>query len=306
MPTPLSPVCQKIQNQINSLRQEQKSLQEELQQAAPGQKSALASQIKKLGTQLTAKNKELQDCIKKNPYVPPPPPKPLPCSTEEQQIAKLQAALSKEIHNAVADLQEELKTAAPGQKSAIAGQIKQITADIKKNSATAKKLAAARKAFSDCLDKNKLLPELLASFKGKATLTTNNSKAKGPFHKDVNIGLKFRVRDHKEVTITSFPKISVTYDVGFPVGEVTTSVTMETGSGTYSPTTKKITLNLNLFFHHSTSLAGDSTFNVKLTTDSPLDAKGNITVSGSSKFNGGYLDGNTGSLSVKGTISPLP
>jgi hypothetical protein len=307
MPTPLSPICQKIQNQINSLDQERKSLQEELQEAAPGQKSALASQIKALNTKITAKKTELAACVKKNPYVPPPPPPPKPkpkCAAEEQAVAKLQSALAKEIHNAVADLQAELHSAAPGQKPFIVAQIKQITADIKKNSATGKKLAAARKEFTACLDKNGLLHELSATFKGTATLKTSNSKAKGPFNQDVSIGLRFSVRDHKEVSITSFPKISVKYDT--PVGEVTTTVTMNSGSGTFNKSTNKITLDLNLFFHHSTSLAGDSTLVITLKTDSVLDAAGKITVSGSSKFQGGYLDGDTCSLTVKGTISPRP
>jgi hypothetical protein len=309
MPTPLSPICQKIQNQINSLDQERKSLQAELQEAAPGQKSGLASQIKALNTKITAKKKELADCVKKNPYVPPPdppkPPKPK-CAAEEQAVAKLQSALSKEIQNAVKDLQADLHGASPGQKAAIVAEIKQITADIKKNSATAKKLAAARKAFIACLDINHLLHALDATFKGTATLTTSNSNAKGPFNQGVNIGLHFSVRDHKDISITSFPKVSVTYDVGFPVGEVTTTVTMNSGSGTFNKSTNKITLNLNLAFKHSTSLAGDSTVAITLKTDSALDAAGKITVSGSSKFQGGYLDGDTCSLTVKGTISPRP
>lgn len=309
MPTPLSPICQKIQNQINSLDQERKSLQAELQEAAPGQKSSLASQIKALNTKITAKKKELAECVKKNPYVPPPPPPPKPkpkCAAEEEAVAKLQAALTKEIHNAVKDLQEELHSAAPGQKPAIVAEIKKITADIKKNSATGKKLTAAKKAFNACLDKEGLLHALDATFSGKATLTTSNSNAKGPFKQDVNISLHFSVRDHKDVSITNFPKISVTYDTGSIVGTVTTTVTMNSGSGTFNKSTNKITLNLSLAFKHSTSLAGDSTLDIKLNTDSPLDAAGNITVSGSSKFKGGYLDGDTCTLSVKGKISPRP
>lgn len=307
MPTPLSPICQKIQNQINSLDQEKKSLQADLQEAGPSQKPSLASQIKALNTKITAKKKELAECIKKNPYVPPPdppkPPKPK-CTAEEQAVAKLQAALSKEIHNAVKDLQEELHSASPGQKPFIVAQIKQITADIKKNSATGKKLAAAKKEFAKCLTDNGLLQALSATFKGTASLKTSNSNAKGPFDKSVNIGLRFSVRDHKDVSITSFPKISVSYDT--PVGQVTTTVTMNSGSGTFNKSTNKITLNLNLAFKHSTSLAGDSTLAIKLNTDSPLDAAGKITVGGSAKFNGGYLDGDTCTLSVKGTISPRP
>lgn len=304
MATPLSPICQKIQNQINSLDQERKSLQADLHEASPGQKSAIVAQVKALNTKITAKKTELAACVKKNPYVPPPPPPKPKCTAEEQAVAKLQSALAKEIHNAVKDLQADLHSASPGQKPAIVAEIKKISADIKKNSATGKKLAAAQKAFAKCLTDNGLLQALKAAFTGTATLTTSNSKAKGPFKQSVNIGLRFSVRDHKDISITSFPKISVKYDT--PVGEVTTTVTMNSGSGTFNKSTNKITLSLSLAFKHSTSLAGDSTLDIKLNTDSPLDAAGKITVSGSSKFKGGYLDGDTCTLSVKGTISPRP
>jgi gas vesicle protein len=304
MPTPLSPICQKIQNQLNSLKQEQKSLQDELKEASPGQKSGIASQIKALAPKIAAKTKELQECIKKNPYVPPPEPKANPCLPLAKEVAKLQSALNKEIHEAVKDLQADLHSASPGQKPAIVAEIKAITADIKKNSATGKKLAAKKKEYNKCIIDNGGQVALSATFTGTATLKTSNSNAKGPFNKNVNIGLFFSVWDRKDISITSFPKISVTYDT--PIGKVTTTVTMNSGSGTFNSAQNRISLDLVLAFHHSTNLAGDSTLTIALNTDSPLTAAGNITVSGSSKFKGGYLDGDTCWLTVKGKISPHP
>lgn len=309
MATPLSPICQKIQNQIDSLKQEKKSLQAELQDASPGQKSALAKKIKALDPQITAKNTALQACIKKNPYVPPPPPKGTkPCASLKKEVATLKAALRKQIHDAVADLQEDLKHASPGQKPAIAKEIKQITADITKNSPTGKKLAAKQKEYDKCVIDSGGALAVNATFTGTATMKTSNSKASGPFNQKISIGLYFSEADTKteprDVEITSFPSIPVTYDT--PIGEVTTTVSKQSGSGSFNPKTNKITLDLGLLFKHSTILAGESTLAITLKTESPLTAKGNITVSGSSKFQGGYLGGDTCWLTVKGTISPHP
>jgi hypothetical protein len=306
MSSQLSPICQKIENEIKGLDQERDSLQEELQHAAPGEKAFLVSQIKALNTQITKKNKELADCIKQNPFMPPPKPKPNPCKPIAQEIIKLENALNTEVHNAVADLQEELQHAAPGEKPGLVAQIKKISADIRKNSKTAKQIAAKQKEYADCLQTNGGLLALSATFKGTATMLTSNSNAPGPFKQGVTIGLAFSDWDHRDIWVSSFPPISVTYDVGFPVGQVTTTVSLSSGVGTFDPPSNTITLKLSLFFHHSTSLAGDSTLDITLSTTSLLTAAGKITVSGSSKFKGGYLGGDTCWLTVEGTISPHP
>lgn len=59
---PLSPVCQSIENDI-------KNLQQDLQQADSSEKPAIAAQIKK-------RQKDLQQCIKDHPYIPPPTKSP--------------------------------------------------------------------------------------------------------------------------------------------------------------------------------------------------------------------------------------
>lgn len=306
MSSQLSPTCQKIENVIKGLEQERKSLQDELQHAAPGEKSSLASQIKALNAQITKKNKELADCVKKNPFIPPPKPKPNPCKSIAQEVTDLAQALEKEVQAAIADLQKELKSAAPGEKPSIAAQIKVEAAAVRKNSPTAKKLAAKRKEYSACIIKNGGLMALDATFKGTATMTTSNSHAPGPFKQSVNLGLAFSDWDHRDIWITSFPPISVTYDTGTVVGTVTTTVSMNSGAGTFDPTTNTITLKLSLFFHHSTSLAGDSTLDITLSTTSLLDAAGKITVGGGATFKDGYLGGDSCWLTVTGTISPHP
>lgn len=301
----LSPTCQKIKTQLDSLKGEKKDLQADLQEAAPGGKSALVKQIKALDPKINAKQKELDECVKKHPYTPPAPPKPNPCLNLKKELDKLEAALRKEIQQAVAPLQADLHEAPPGQKSAIVKQIKEAREEVQKNSPTAKKIAAQKKAYNDCLTANGGKLELQATFKGQATLTTSNSDAPGPFKQGVNIGLRFSAWDHRQVSITSFPPITVgPYDT--PVGDVKTTVSFIGGGGTFSPETNSITLTLSLFFHHSTDFAGDSRLDITLNTTSAITASGKIKVQGASEFKDGFLDGDTCWLTVDGTVSPRP
>lgn len=309
MPAKLSPKCQSIDAAIKGLENARNNLQAQLQQAAPGEKSMLIQDIKELNKKINIKKKELTQCIIDHPYVPPKKPKPMPkdCAALKKEIEKLKLALEKQIKLAVASLQAQLHTAAPGEKSEIIQQIKAIKADIKKNSATAKKLAEKIKAYDKCIKDHGGLPALDATFKGLATLSTSNENAKGPFNKKVNIGLRFAEWDHSTFTITNFPAISVTYDTGSPAGTVTTTVSMNGPSGgIFNPISNTISLSLILFFHHSTDWAGDSDLHITLSTSSLLTKEGKVTVSGSAPFEDGFLDEDTCWLTVKGTISPRP
>ncbi len=295
---PLNPICQAIDNEI-------KGLQEDLQQAGSSEKSAIVNQIKKL-------KKELQQCVKKHPYVPPakpPPAKPNPCLMYKKQIDDLYKTRTKEINEAVGPLQDDLKDAGPSQKPAIVRQIMKETAEIKKKYAP--KIADKQKQYNDCIIGNGGKLALDATFKGKATLRTSNENAKGPFTQDITIGLWFGEWfpgwDHREVKITSFPSISVTYDTHSPAGTVTTTVSyIGSNGGVFDLNTNTIGINLSLFFHHSTSLAGDSRLDIALLTTSPLTAGGKITLGGVSHFKEGYLNDDTCWITVSGTISPHP
>jgi hypothetical protein len=145
-----------------------------------------------------------------------------------------------------------------------------------------------------------------ATFKGKATLWTDNSNAPGPYTQDVTIGLRFGDWDHSAIDITSFPTISVTYNTHSPLGDVTTTVELISGSGRYDPQSHGISVTLDLYFQHSTSVAGPSRLHVSLGSDAPLSASGAIDLTGGAPFKGGYLDQNECSLEVKGKISPQP
>lgn len=72
MPVPAE--CQSIADHIAELEGDRRMWQEELQQAAPGQKAGLARQIKSLTKQLAVAHNQLTDCLAALPPLPPPPP----------------------------------------------------------------------------------------------------------------------------------------------------------------------------------------------------------------------------------------
>jgi hypothetical protein len=169
----------------------------------------------------------------------------------------------------------------------------------------AHQIAAKEDEYHACVKAHGGLSAMNAHFKGKATLYTTNSHAPGPYTSDVDITLHFGDWDHSAVTVTHFPPVSVTYDTHTFAGMVTTTVTMESGFGTYDPQNKGISITLNLFFHHSTSLAGDSTLHITI-GGGPIGADGSVDAYGGAPFKGGFLGGDECSLEVKGKVAPHP
>ena len=303
----LSPTCQKIQNQINALKREKQTLQADLQDASPGQKSAITRDIDKLNQQLDAKKTELAACVKKHPYAPPAPVDPCSnqCADKRKLLEKAQVALRRKIQTALAPLQEELREAGPGQKPGIVRQMRKLRAEISQNSPDARKVADTRDAYYQCIRDCGAEPPLPATFKGIVTVTTSFEEATGPFKENVSIGIEFGAWDHSKISIKHFPPIVVgPYDTF--IGDVTTTVTLISGSGSFNAKTRKITLSLSLYFNHSAAVADDSRLDITLQTISALSNKGAIKLDGDSKFQDGYLDGHTCWMTVEGTISPLP
>ena len=298
-------MCKQISNLFVELGNEKKDLAAALGKAAPGEKPSIAQMIKNIDKAIAAKKKELDACVIKNPYIPPPPPVANPCLPISNEIDKLRSALQKEIQAAVAELQFELRMASPSAKAALAKQIVKITNDIRKKSPTAQKIATKLAENEKCLLVSGGVLALGATFTGTAILTTSNADAAGPFKQPVTIGLYFSEWDHHKVDITSFPAISVTFNT--PIGTVTTTISQAgTSMGTFNRVTKILSLSIKLFFHHSTILAGDSNYDVTLQNAKAMTGAGNIIVDGSAKFKDGYLDNETGWLTVEGKISPVP
>ncbi len=207
-----------------------------------------------------------------------------------------------EYNNLVAernDLSDQLKKAAGSEKSSIANQIKKLLPQI-----------TAAKNKLDACSSAKGKKDLSASFSGTATMTTNNSNVKGPFVEKISIGMIYLAFLHDQFVINSFPAITVgPFDT--PAGSNTTTVSLvKADCGAADPKTGKLTVTLSLHFHESLLLAKDSDLTITISTEnaggSRLNSGGSVTLVGDGTFSGGYLDGNTTHLVVKGTLLPLP
>jgi hypothetical protein len=212
-------------------------------------------------------------------------------------------SIQNEINNLKAErtgLQNELKSAAPGEKPNLAGQILQLN----------KQITPKEKQLDACAKTNGGMPDVNASFKGNATMTTNNSNLPGPFVQGVSISAYYPHWLHDRLDITSFPKITVG-PFSTPVGSNTTTVTqISNGGGPLVKSTGEVQITVTLHFDHSLIVAGDSDMTITLSTENPggsrLAANGAVTLVGTSKFDGGYLGGNTCKLIIKGTLTPNP
>lgn len=201
------------------------------------------------------------------------------------------------------DLQEELQHAAPGDKPGLVMQIRALN----------RQISAARAQLTDCIANNPAdpppPPPLAAIFIGTATITTTNSSAPGPFPAGVRFGLLFDAA-RSFVTITSFPPIA-TQPFTTPFGPNVTTVT-KTGGGSGSFANGNIVMPLTLHFDQSLDLPfieEDSDLPIGVSTNppgSPVDGSGRVTLAGSGVFQGGFLGGATGTVSITGTISPVP
>jgi hypothetical protein len=201
------------------------------------------------------------------------------------------------------DFQAELQQAATGQKAFLAAQIKALN----------RKIAVAHDQLTDCLQlfppPPPPPPPLEAVFSGTATITTTNSSAPGPYSSAVQIGLLFDSA-RTFVAITSFPTIA-TDPFDTPFGPNVTTVT-KNGGGFGSYAGGSIAVPLGLHFDQSIDLPffeEDSDLSVGLSTNppgSPVDSNGAVTLAGSGVFGSGFLNGATGTLTIAGTISPVP
>ncbi|HXQ71307.1 MAG TPA: hypothetical protein VN844_12505 [Pyrinomonadaceae bacterium] len=148
-------------------------------------------------------------------------------------------------------------------------------------------------------------PALSATFNGTATMTTTNDNARGPFTSDLRLSLSFE-DCRATLRITEFPSISVTFPT--PIGDNTTTVTMPSG-GTGTFASGRIDIPVSLRFANTIAAGGTSFADMTLTTALPGGSAlrdGSVTLVGSGRFRGGFLNGSTCSLTVSGTITPAP
>jgi hypothetical protein len=249
---------------------------------------------------LAKKKAQLAACI--NPPEPQigtaelvPPPFRNPCAEWLDKIAALEAQLIA--------LGEQMDSASPALKSIIAEQIKETT----------KKRDAAQRSYEECARENGGVRDLQATFTGRLTLTeTSSDDIPTPLSVNVTFGILFHEFFHEDLDINNFPAIQLTYDTGTSFGTNTTTVTLNNGIGTYDPGNGTTTITASVHLAHAIDWAGDSDILLHFGTgnqagDFRMNAAGQLGMSVSDAiFEGGYLDGETASMVLVGTVSPHP
>ncbi len=147
--------------------------------------------------------------------------------------------------------------------------------------------------------------DLPTMFNGTATMRTSHPNALGPFTQSVTLGINLQ-NCRTNLSISSFPAISSTFPT--PVGENTATLTLiGGGTGPFNSSNGRIEIPVRLRLGNTNSFGGVSTIELTLSTENSGAARyrsGQVTLTGSGTFRGGFLDGQTGSFSVTGTFSP--
>jgi hypothetical protein len=150
---------------------------------------------------------------------------------------------------------------------------------------------------------------LLTHFSGQAAITINDPRAPGANVAPLEMDLVFNAA-RTTVAVANFVPI-VTKPFPTPLGMNTTKISLQSGgNGSYNA--GNMAISLVLFFDHSIDLLfikEDSTFPLLLTTDqpgSPVNAAGDVVLAGTGTFQGGFLNGRTGDVTLTGRISPHP
>jgi hypothetical protein len=218
----------------------------------------------------------------------------------------------------IARLQQRLNGASPAAKADLLATIRRLNSE----------LDTAKTDLRRCLreegpaQRELAANELTARVTGRAMLETTNSNAPGPHNvKEFDFDIRFS-RNRCHVTVTRFPRITVTTEDIPRVGEVTVTIT-KTGGGTgsFHPVSGRMNISITLHFRYSHALASDDDATFSLSTDlsftrnnrdrdvvrgSPLNAQGNIRLVGFGKFRNGFLSPSNGNLVIGANILPRP
>ncbi|MEU7904379.1 hypothetical protein [Actinoplanes sp. NPDC049118] len=219
---------------------------------------------------------------------------PAPCQADHDRLTGLNTRL--------ASLQAALRNAPPSEKPDIVERIREVQASI----------AVVKPRYERCLrDNNGSAPALSATFTGRVTLTTTDSRVPGPLSRDVSFNLYFDGVNREWVSVRSWPEITSDRITQGPQ-DFRVTVRLESSAGTFSRPTGAMSLALTLLFDESLSFPWDSDSRLPITlrTDqpggSPMDAAGSVTLAGTGRFSSGHLSGKDATLTVTGTVTPRP
>ena len=217
-----------------------------------------------------------------------------PCKSTMDEIKNLKA----ELRTKKSDFQEQ------GRKPN-AAQIRKLESEYRVL------IAAKEREYDGCRLKNGGLPDQPATLDGTATMTTSNQNAAGPFVQNLQLALTFLKFDHTTLEVNNFPAITAG-PFNTPVGPNTTTVSLrQVQSTSVNPNTGEIRITLQLSFVHSLQAAGNSDLTIQLSTENTGGSRINrnnrrVTIAGTGTFEGGFLNGNTCTLVISGTLSALP
>lgn len=204
------------------------------------------------------------------------------------------------------DLQEQLKTAASGEKPSLVSQIKALN----------KQIAFKKHDLDICLAQNPspTSSPLNTTFSGTFTLSISHPSVSSPLTGAVSATAFFNA-PRTTVILSSLSPLSATFAT--PLGMNTTTVSLlGSGNGIFDKPTGQMSLLLSLFFDHSIDLPfydEDSRLDIPLGTGtagslvgSPLDVTSSIALVGSGVLSGGFLGGSRADLAIMGIFSTLP
>lgn len=147
-----------------------------------------------------------------------------------------------------------------------------------------------------------------SSLVGTAELTANRVSGR-PFPASLNLGIDV-TQCRGNIRIVQFPPIT-TEEYTTMVGQNRTTLTLGSGgSGTIS-TGRSISVPVMLHLEHTlasnpATAAQGAPSDLTLTLEGSVTPDGQVTLAGSGRFVGGYLNGSTGVVRVTGRLSPSP
>lgn len=147
-------------------------------------------------------------------------------------------------------------------------------------------LARLRADLQRCREQNNTVPRrqeaptaLDAVFAGTVTARTSDPQIRGPFTRNITVGLRFS-RNRCVVEITSFPAISFLTDPLPIVGRLTITVAqIGGGTGQFFPVSGQ--MNMPLRLNADVPVINDSQASSTLTTGTSTSLRGTFTVTGS-------------------------
>jgi hypothetical protein len=231
-----------------------------------------------------------------------------PEAADCQQIRNEIAELTSEIQSTRAELRQE--GADPRRRRFLSNEINRLT----------RLRTDKMNQLDQCLQRTAVANALTAAFNGTATVRTGHSLAPGPFTSPVSMLLGFNA-SRSTASIDQFTPI-VTDSFDTPLGQNIATISMLRGGvGMFSKQTGAVGLPILLNIDNSVDspfLAEDSTVEFVLTTGpvtsiignvtgSPLNSdSGAITLVGASTLNGGILGGSACTITLAGSLVPIP